>query len=120
MGSGEKVRHRWTLCHSDRLKLAPGREFKGLLFTGIMLTRSGAKVLEHNPRFGDPETQAIIPLLESDLGEVLLACTQKRLHEVEVRFSQDFACNVVVAAGGYPDAYRRGDLVELGSPPESM
>ncbi|EXJ82610.1 phosphoribosylamine-glycine ligase [Capronia epimyces CBS 606.96] len=92
-----------------------GREFKGLLFTGIMLTDSGPKVLEYNARFGDPETQSIIPLLkaELDLAMVLLACTEGRLHEMEIKLSSRFACNVVVAAGGYPEGYRAGDVVEM-------
>ncbi|EXJ90856.1 phosphoribosylamine-glycine ligase [Capronia coronata CBS 617.96] len=95
-----------------------GRVFKGLLFTGIMLTDSGPKVLEYNARFGDPETQSIIPLLGSDvdLALVLLACTKERLHEMQISFSPGFACNVVVAAGGYPESFRSGDIVEFEEP----
>lgn len=80
-----------------------------------MLTDSGPKVLEYNARFDDPETQSIIPLLgtEVDLARALSACTEGRLQEVEISISPLFACNVVVAAGGYPEPFRTGDFVEL-------
>lgn len=91
-----------------------------MLFTGIMLTGSGPRVLEYNARFGDPETQSVVPLLsqDTDLAEVLLACTQGRLDQVEISITPGFACNVVIAAGGYPDSYTKGDSVEFRSTPE--
>ena len=98
-----------------------GLTFVGMLFTGIMLTASGPKVLEYNVRFGDPETQAIIPLLrkETDLAEVMMACTEGRLEQVKIEISSGFCANVVIAAGGYPDAYAKGDVVEFGPAPDS-
>jgi phosphoribosylamine-glycine ligase len=80
-----------------------------MLFTGIMLTSSGPKVLEYNARFGDPETQAPMLLLpDTDLAEVLLECATGRLADVDVKLSSDYACNVTVAAGGYPGEYLKG------------
>lgn len=97
-----------------------GRIFKGCLFTGIMLTPSGLKVLEYNTRFGDPETQSMLPLLDekTDLAEVLQACAEGRLDEVYIGVSQKYACNVVVAAGGYPDKYSKGDRISFNSVPK--
>ncbi|KIV83333.1 phosphoribosylamine-glycine ligase [Exophiala sideris] len=97
-----------------------GREFVGLLTTGIMLTPTGPKVLEYNARFGDPEAQSIMPLLdpEVDLAEVMLACIERTLREVEMKFSPGYACNVVVAAEGYPGAYRTGDVVQFSPAPQ--
>jgi len=99
-----------------------GRDFVGLLFTGIMLTRSGPKVLEYNARFGDPETQSIIPLLgeELDLVEVMMACIEGRLDQVNIRISPMFTCNVVIAAEGYPASSRRGDVVTIRPLPRGM
>lgn len=91
-----------------------------MLFTGLMLTTSGPKVLEYNARFGDPETQSVIPLLsqDTDLAEVLLACTKGRLDQVPINITPGFACNVVIASDGYPDSYTQNELVEFGSTPE--
>ena len=91
-----------------------------MLFTGLMLTDRGPKVLKFNARFGDPETQSILPLLDegTDLAEIMMACTEQRLNEVETLTRADFACNVVVAAGGYPGPYPQGDEIELGTIPE--
>lgn len=85
-----------------------GRPFKGCLFFGLMLTTDGPKVIEYNSRFGDPETQAVLPLLESDLLEIILAVVDGRLDQVPVRFSKHFSCCVVAASGGYPGAYGLG------------
>ena len=85
-----------------------GRPFKGCLYFGLMLTPDGPKVIEYNCRFGDPETQVVLPLLESDLLEVMLACTEGRLKDVEVRFSRGSACCVIMASEGYPAAYGTG------------
>jgi phosphoribosylamine--glycine ligase/phosphoribosylformylglycinamidine cyclo-ligase len=97
-----------------------GRIFRGCLFTGIMITPKGSKVLEYNTRFGDPETESMIPLLtnDTDLAQVLLACTSGTLSKVHVGISSKFACNVIVAAGGYPDTYHKGDEITFGQCPE--
>ena len=91
-----------------RAMKAEGREFRGCLYFGLMLTRDGPKVIEYNCRFGDPETQAVLPLLESDLLRVMRAVTEGRLAETEVRFSNKASCCVVLASKGYPAAYEQG------------
>jgi phosphoribosylamine-glycine ligase len=78
-----------------------------------MITKDGPRVLEYNVRFGDPETQSLLPLLESDLAEILLACAEGRLAEVDVEVSQKSAATVVVAAGGYPNSYKKGIPIKL-------
>ncbi len=93
---------------------AEGRPFSGCLFFGLMLTKNGPKVIEYNCRFGDPETQAILPLLETDLLTLLLAVEGGRLSEVPVRFRGGSACCVVLASGGYPGAYQTGFEILLG------
>lgn len=85
-----------------------GRPFKGCLYFGLMITEKGPKVIEYNCRFGDPETQVVLPLLESDLLEIMLACTEGRLKDTEVRFADKNACCVVMASEGYPKAYETG------------
>ncbi len=85
-----------------------GRPFKGCLFFGLMITASGPKVIEYNCRFGDPETQVVIPLLESDLLEIMLACTDGTLDTKEVKFKDASACCVVLASEGYPEKYQSG------------
>jgi phosphoribosylamine--glycine ligase len=85
-----------------------GAPFVGCLFAGLMLTADGPKVLEFNARFGDPEAQVVMPLLENDLLEVLLACVEGRLKDVDLRFRQGAAANVVVASPGYPGGYPKG------------
>jgi phosphoribosylamine--glycine ligase len=92
-----------------------GIDYRGVIYAGIMVTGSGVKVLEFNCRFGDPETQAVLPLLESDLAELSMACLAGRLSEYEVRWSGRHALCVVAAAQGYPESYRRGDLIALGT-----
>ncbi len=87
---------------------AEGRTFKGCLYFGLMLTPNGPKVIEYNCRFGDPETQVVLPLLESDLLTVMQAVTEGRLAEVEVKFAGKHACCVVMASKGYPTAYDKG------------
>ena len=87
---------------------AEGRTFSGCLYFGLMLTADGPKVIEYNCRFGDPETQAVLPLLETDLFEILLAVDEGRLSEVPVRFSNQSACCVVLASKGYPQEYHTG------------
>ncbi len=90
---------------------AEGRPYKGVLYGGLMLTKDGPKVLEFNCRFGDPETQAVLPLLESDLVEICEAVVDERLHEVEVKWRQGACICVVMASAGYPGAYEKGKLI---------
>lgn len=85
-----------------------GRTFKGCLYFGLMLTENGPKVIEYNCRFGDPETQVVLPLLESDLLTVMRAVTDGKLAECEVRFSDKNACCVIMASKGYPVKYEKG------------
>jgi phosphoribosylamine--glycine ligase len=85
-----------------------GFPFRGILFIGLMLTADGPKVLEYNVRFGDPETQAILIRLESDLFEIFQALVDGRLRDVEVRWQEGSSACVVLASGGYPGAYQQG------------
>ena len=85
-----------------------GRPFKGCLYFGLMLTPDGPKVIEYNCRFGDPETQVVLPLLRSDLLTVMRAVTEERLSEVDVSFSDQSACCVILASDGYPTSYKTG------------
>ena len=87
---------------------AEGRTFKGCLYFGLMLTPKGPKVIEYNCRFGDPETQVVLPLLESDLLTVMQATTNGTLSETEVKFSNGNACCVIMASKGYPQSYEKG------------
>ena len=85
-----------------------GRTFKGCLYFGLMITPDGPKVIEYNSRFGDPETQVVLPLLKSDLLTVMKATTEGTLAETSVEFANEHACCVVVASGGYPESYGKG------------
>ena len=87
---------------------AEGCPFKGCLYFGLMLTPDGPKVIEYNCRFGDPETQVVLPLLESDLLKIMAACTEGTLADTEVKFSEGAACCVILASGGYPVSYEKG------------
>ena len=87
---------------------AEGRTFRGCLYFGLMLTPQGPKVIEYNCRFGDPETQVVLPLLESDLLTVMQATTNGTLADTPVDFSQRHACCVITASAGYPESYRKG------------
>ncbi len=87
---------------------AEGRSFQGCLYFGLMLTPKGPKVIEYNCRFGDPETQVVLPLLQSDLLTVMQACTNGTLAETEVTFADKHACCVILAAKGYPESYQKG------------
>ena len=87
---------------------AEGRTFKGCLYFGLMITPNGPKVIEYNCRFGDPETQVVLPLLESDLLTVMRACTDGTLAETEVKFAKKHACCVILASNGYPESYKKG------------
>lgn len=85
-----------------------GRTFRGCLYFGLMLTADGPKVIEYNCRFGDPETQVVLPLMESDLLTAMMACRDGRLSETDIRFSKGSACCVVMASRGYPESYEKG------------
>ena len=84
------------------------REFKGCLYFGLMLTKNGPKVIEYNCRFGDPETQVVLPLLESDLFEIMQSVTNGTLDKCEVKFADKSACCVIMASKGYPEKYENG------------
>ena len=88
-----------------------GIDFKGILYPGIMLTKDGPKVLEFNARFGDPETQVYLPRLENDLIDLFQACIDGRLSEVELKWKSETAVCVVMASGGYPEAYEKGKVI---------
>jgi len=85
-----------------------GRPFQGVLYFGLMLTPAGPKVVEYNARFGDPECQAVLSLLDSDLADILLACRNGTLAQVPIEWKDAAACCLVLASGGYPDAYDKG------------
>ena len=85
-----------------------GREFKGVIFFGLMLTEDGPKVLEYNARFGDPETQVVLPRMKNDLLEVMEACTDGTLDKIELEFEDNAAVCVVLASDGYPVKYEKG------------
>ena len=87
---------------------AEGRTFKGCLYFGLMLTPNGPKVIEYNCRFGDPETQVVLPLLESDLLTIMQATTNGTLAETDVKFADRYACCVINASAGYPESYQKG------------
>lgn len=92
---------------------AEGRTFKGCLYFGLMLTPDGPKVIEYNCRFGDPETQVVLPLLETDLLTVMQAVTAGKLKDVDVNFASKHACCVIMASKGYPSAYEKGFPMEI-------
>lgn len=107
--------------------ISEGFPFVGLLFTGVMVTKAGPKTLEYNVRFGDPETQTLLPLLSAntDLAEIMLGCTDRWLRSVHINVESKFSTTVVAAAGGYPSSYESGDTLTIdsapgGSPPDSM
>lgn len=85
-----------------------GRPFIGVLYAGFMLTAEGPMVLEYNCRFGDPETQVLLPLLQSDLFDILSQCAEGKLLESSIQWKPDVACTVVCAAPGYPSSYPKG------------
>lgn len=88
-----------------------GIDFRGCLYGGFMLTPAGPKVIEYNARFGDPETEVLIPRLKSDLVEVMLACAEQRLDEVELEWRDEWAVSVVLTSAGYPGAYEKGKVI---------
>ena len=88
-----------------------GFTFKGVLYVGLMLTKDGPKVVEYNARFGDPETQVVLPLLESDLFAIMRAVREGRLAETDIRWKEESAACIVLASGGYPGKYESGKLI---------
>jgi phosphoribosylamine--glycine ligase len=88
-----------------------GKPYKGCLYAGLMITADGPKVVEFNARFGDPETQVVLPLLNSDLVDIMVACADGTLAEQQVEWAKEAAVCVVMAAGGYPKAYNKGDAI---------
>ena len=91
----------------DAMK-AEGRPFKGIIFFGLMLTEKGPKVLEYNARFGDPETQVVLPRMKNDIVEVFEACVDGTLDQIQLEFEDNAAVCVVLASDGYPEAYEKG------------
>jgi phosphoribosylamine---glycine ligase len=110
-----------TMARIEREIVAPsfegmaeeGLSYRGVLFFGVMLTADGPKLLEYNVRFGDPETQSLLPLLETDIRELCAATARGELKSVQPRFSSEFSCGVVIAAPGYPGSYPKGLAVNL-------
>jgi len=94
---------------------AEGRTFKGCLYFGLMLTKDGPKVIEYNCRFGDPETQVVLPLLKGDLVDIMLAARNGTLDKTAVEFDSGAACCVIMASQGYPAKYEKG--YEISLPP---
>jgi phosphoribosylamine--glycine ligase len=91
----------------DAMK-AEGREFKGIIFFGLMLTENGPRVLEYNARFGDPETQVVLPRMKNDIVEVFEACIDGTLDKIDLQFEDNAAVCVVLASDGYPEHYEKG------------
>ncbi len=91
----------------DAMK-AEGRDFKGIIFFGLMLTEKGPKVLEFNARFGDPETQVVLPRMKNDIVEIFEACIDGKLDQVDLDFEENAAVCVVLASNGYPEHYEKG------------
>ncbi len=94
----------------DALK-KEGREFKGIIYFGLMITEDGPKVIEYNARFGDPETQVILPRLENDLLEIFEACVDGTLDKIDVKWKDNAAACVILASGGYPESYKKGYVI---------
>ena len=90
-----------------------GRTFKGCLYFGLMITKNGPKVIEYNCRFGDPETQVVLPLLKTDLLDIMMAVSEERLSEIDVVFSDEAACCVIMASNGYPEKYDKGFEINI-------
>ncbi len=99
---------------------AEGRTFKGVLYFGLMKTQAGYKVIEYNSRFGDPETQVILPMLKTDLMEIFEAIVDERLSEVNVEWEEGACVCVVLASGGYPEQYEKGKPIVVGDLGEEL
>ena len=90
---------------------AEGMPYTGCLYAGLMITENGPIVIEFNARFGDPETQVVLPLLDSDMAEIMMACVNGNLADLDIQWKDGAAVCVVMAAGGYPQGYRKGDVI---------
>ncbi len=90
---------------------AEGRDFTGVLFAGLMLTEEGPRVLEYNARFGDPEAQVVLPRMKNDILDVIDACIDGKLDQIELEFEDNAAVCVVLASDGYPEHYEKGKLI---------
>lgn len=90
---------------------AEGMPYTGCLYAGLMITEQGPKVIEFNARFGDPETQVVLPLLDSDMAEIMMACERGNLADIDIKWKDGAAVCVVMAAGGYPKSYHKGDII---------
>ena len=99
---------------------AEGRTFKGVLYFGLMKTKDGMKVIEYNSRFGDPETQVILPMLKTDLMEIFEAVTDERLADIDIEWEDGACVCVVLASGGYPESYEKGKEIEIGKLDEGV
>ena len=93
---------------------AEGRTFKGVLYFGLMMTDKGVKVVEYNARFGDPETQVVLPRLKTDLYEIFDAIIDERLADVNIEWEDNAAVCVIIASGGYPESYKKGVPITIG------
>jgi phosphoribosylamine--glycine ligase len=89
-----------------------GTPFEGILYPGLMLTKDGPKIIEFNSRFGDPETQSYMRLLDTDIVDIFEACVDKKLSSIEIKWKELFACTIVLASGGYPDNYEKGKSIQ--------
>ena len=99
---------------------AEGRPFKGVLYFGLMKTKDGYKVIEYNSRFGDPETQVLLPMLKTDLMEIFEAIVDERLDEIKIEWEDGACVCVVLASGGYPEAYEKGKEITIGDLDEGI
>ena len=99
---------------------AEGRTFKGVLYFGLMKTKDGMKVIEYNSRFGDPETQVILPMLKTDLMDIFEAVTDERLEDIDIQWETGACVCVVLASGGYPEAYEKGKEITVGNLDEGI
>ena len=94
---------------------AEGRTFKGVLYFGLMKTKDGMKVIEYNSRFGDPETQVVLPMLKTDILDIFEAVTDERLADIKIEWEEGACVCVVLASGGYPVKYEKGKVIEIGA-----
>ena len=108
------------LLPTMRAMNAEGRPFKGVLYFGLMRTNEGYKVVEYNARFGDPETQVVLPMLKTDILDIFEAVTDGRLSELKIEWEEGACVCVVLASGGYPEKYEKGKQIEIGALDEGI
>lgn len=108
----ERLIYDWVVLPTLAAMLREGIDFTGVLYSNVMLTENGPMVLEHNARFGDPETQALLPLLNSDLVEVLSLVLANEFAKIKMRWLDKFCVSLTLASGGYPDKYETGKIIE--------